>query len=292
MSLPNTADFKALYDVVTRELLAFVDQSGWKADEQEWFRALIAAFDLKFAEWQSPPFDEIQKYLKRFDGAGRDMRLAGHVFLHIAFDLPRAIAETPPPASPETRRGQLFLAPSSLFPKIFINFARDGGLGILGRVFGRVHAMQILGFWVLALRAQCWVHAAVLAEDRARDDKDFGSDFATREASMARAMLTAADEAFKQRWVFGVSDLNNADLLPGLSPFMVAQVSTWTWSAAATTTAAAAIGLHLWWRGRRRRISAIEVLGAYVYREMQRALGGGRGEDRGPEPRRLAGARE
>lgn len=286
--------FPHLYDDVTAALHKYVDErvtgtpalpASMTAAEGDWFESLIKEFTREFHGWgkSSHPVIKtaVQSYLGLFAHrvVRTELRLAAHVFLHVAFDLPRVIARTPVPAGVSTARlGHVFLGPSPFFLKVFIEFAKGGHLGLLGRLAGGLDATRIAGYWVLALRSQAWIHALLLQELATPWEMEL------REIAMCKGLLVAAQAAFTTGGFGGVGDLNNADLFAGAP---LAFINDWRVEIGTAVVAVGAGAAYVARRRRRRLISQVEVLGTMVFREMARAFQG----EGGREPQaELAGA--
>jgi hypothetical protein len=175
MSAPASPyeDFAALYDDVTEALREFVrkgDQYGaLTASEQLWFEQLIKGFKQEFKAWPTfPPGSALGDYLRLFDrrGIAKPLRVAAHAFLHVAYDLPRVIANTLQhlPVADRPRLRSLFLRPGPLFRQRFMEQARQGTFGFLLRPVGYFKPAEILAYWLLSIRSVAWIHAETLAD--------------------------------------------------------------------------------------------------------------------------------
>jgi len=289
--MARTEEFELLYRRVTGVLQDFVRRkTNWSSDEEKWFVDLISGFLNEFEIWDTPTTPpSIRQYLQLFDRESAQVRLASHAFLHIAYDLPRVIAQTLRPPSTEARLGQIFLEPSPLFLKAFVDFAKEGGFGLMGRLLGWKPS-RIVGFWTLALRSQAWIHAMVLAEllAKARSSSRPPSEYDALVRKMEDGLLRAGTSA-RKAGLFGISEFNNADLAPAIWPLTMIQDSTANQIAGTLGVVGLGIGLELW-RRRRRAISRIEVLGTLVHVEMERALQSRDRGDSGPRSVVLTGA--
>lgn len=268
----HTQDFAGLYDRVTKTLREhLVTELGVGAlapPDLAWFEDLIVQFDIEFHHWNSYGPSPIRTYLTLFEDprVSRYLRLAAHAYLHIAYDLPRVISTTllRAPGSRDSKR-RAFLRPGPVFLKAFLMHARAGGFGGPGRIIGRFKPVQMLAYWVIALRTVAWVHAEILA--------DRGGP-AGLEATMATELVNAAEEAIAYPWVLGVVELDNSRLFQ----VMPASVTTGLLSGAVSGLVSAILALLavLWFRQRRREVDTvtaqIDVLGALVYRAMVRSL--------------------
>jgi hypothetical protein len=287
----KTQRFDDLYRLVTEALLDYLRApppgTTLTGADRTWFKTLIGGFQAEYAKWSLPvhPEPEIQAYLDRLDDASvySDVRLAGHVFLHVAYDLPRVVADTLAPASADrSHQGQVFVQPGPLFSQVFMDFTKGGGLGVLGRIFGRVDAMRIMAFWVLALRTTAWIHAGVLADANPADRTDF-------ERRMGQALNEAVTEALTSTWILGIPELDNAQLLQVAPAGLVDQLTSYRLPEI-TIAVLALFTAGLVARRRQRVLATIEVLGALVNSRVQRALRAQAEGEAGPATRRARGA--
>src|SRR2546427_7433613 len=201
--MPGSYDeFNGLYSAVTAELRQFVAVASRLGEatqeETDWFRAIIDGFTQEFALWPTTTQPHIRSYLDLFETtSSRILRVAGHAFLHIAYDLPRVLANHMTfPGTDRSRLRDLFVRPAPLLRQVFREHVRDGGLGLLLRPFGAAKPVEILAYWVIALRSVAWIHAEILADNpgiRPRLEKN-----------LAEALFVAGEAARKKFWVLGV----------------------------------------------------------------------------------------
>jgi hypothetical protein len=94
----ETARFYQLYCEITTGLTDFIDNLYVSGDvtpaEHAWFNGLINGFRSAYQRWPLAPNGHVRTYLQLFATRNRHLRLAAHAFLHIAFDLPRVIADS------------------------------------------------------------------------------------------------------------------------------------------------------------------------------------------------------
>ena len=279
-------DFHELYKEVTARLLQYIrdPSSGLQPHELDWFEQLVGDFIAQYEMW-SPrhPQPTIEAYLLKFDKwlMPREIRLAGHAFLHIAYDLPRVMsAKLSASVKDRTRQGQIFVQAGPLFSKTFLDWIAAGKLGRIRKLFPQ-DAMRIMAFWVLALRTTAWVHAGVI--------EDFVISSPTQnlrdvEQRMAVALDDAAGKALGKTWILGIPELTNADLLQVAPIGVLSRLTTAAGLLASAALGAAAVIL-VGWRLRRRQqtVLIIEVLGALVNSGVQRALRGESDHNTNPE---------
>ena len=142
-------DFHELYKEVTARLLQYIrdPSSGLQPHELDWFEQLVGDFIAQYEMW-SPrhPQPTIEAYLLKFDKwlMPREIRLAGHAFLHIAYDLPRVMsAKLSASVKDRTRQGQIFVQAGPLFSKTFLDWIAAGKLGRIRKLFPQ-DAMRIM----------------------------------------------------------------------------------------------------------------------------------------------------
>jgi hypothetical protein len=211
-SIPNfketTKAFSLLYGEVTKVMTAY--GIGLAAQEKQWLVYLIEAFWKNFEAWEYKP--EVRDYLLRFKRRGvfTVYQLIGHAYLHIAYDLPRVIADshtntygTPltdplgmdiPQAIPMDRARLIYLGPGPNFLALMQETSGwpsvTGIFALLKIVPFRKSLMGTFGYWIVALRTVAWIHADSLRESGNR---------ATLEQSLLASVKQAADEVDQQR---------------------------------------------------------------------------------------------
>lgn len=280
----DTSRFHSIYDAVTADLRNYLweehtaSPSRLSTQEMAWFEFLIYHFQREYKSWPQSAEPRVITYLDTAEKCGADLKLAAHVFLHVAYDLPRMIClsfEQYGGMDPGWRG--VFVRPGPRFLRVFQQQMRDGTFGMLGRLVGQLDAAQALGYWLIALRSVAWIHAETLHDiQRSR-----GYQLLHVHRRMIDAMNTSLNEARKKPWVLGIERLNNPHLTAGVPLFGAA----FTWeqvvggAIGAGVVAAGALGFR-----RHRVTSSIDVLGALTYRGMVRALDPGRFEIDGPAP--------
>jgi len=265
------SDFRRLYARVTIVLQKHVADSfkngKLSSDEATWFFALIQAFQSEFAKWQGThPEIEIERYLSRLDArVAREVRLAGHAFLHIAYDLPTAMAAfLDPSVTGRTRQGNVFVQPGPLFSRVFIDFVTSGQLGFFRRLLPK-DGMKIMSFWVLSLRTTAWIHAAILADTPSASERE------SLRLGMRQELEKACNKALSRQWITGISELTNTELVPAGIPLSLSVDSA---SLSAAALASAMVAGFVVRRHARRLAGTIEVLGALVNVAVQRGIRG------------------
>ena len=162
--------FAGLYHYVSRDLRMYA--KTLEASDRKWFEHLIRGFLAEFRKWNRADLSGYFGILHA-KGVNKYVALAGHAFLHIAYDLPRTIADAL--ADPilsigtvdeKNRRRLAYVAVSPRFPDIMTDFLDDHWLGkhFDDTRFGRSIIEQIT-YWAIALRTAAWVHAEVLFDN-------------------------------------------------------------------------------------------------------------------------------
>lgn len=281
MLLPrdDAHDFHRLYAAVTASLDEFCRDALRNGTivkaEGDWYRSLVDGFTDEYAKWGKPTNANIQTFLDDFSAAPKLVRLAGHAFLHIGYDLPRAIADhlqpsTPPlPAlPPRSRLRQLFLWPGPMFRQVFREHIKCGAFGPLARLFGQLEPMEVLAYWVVALRSIAWIHAESLADyPKAKRS--------VAEANLARALNATAAGVGHFHW--RIARLDNSKLLQ-VAP--VGLLALTEWPLGPWFLAGAVLGLAVAaYLARSRSIAlAIDTMAQYFAIEATRAIQAGEHE--------------
>src|ERR1700682_3474157 len=95
-SIPDFKETTRSFSLLYREVTEVMTQYGSELPqpEKEWLDYLIKAFWKNFEAWEYKA--EVRDYLLRFKKRGvfKVYQLIGHAYLHIAYDLPRVIADS------------------------------------------------------------------------------------------------------------------------------------------------------------------------------------------------------
>lgn len=218
MSTPieSHADFATLYATVARQMARFCDERvGAKIvarDEADWFRQLLVDFEREFGRWGgASAAPRVNDYLRRLDAEPRLVRLAGHVFLHIAFDLPRVLRASfvDRPAIARHRMRGLFLMPASLLHLDAMRRTELARHDLRARLAGGIGGLRVLAQWVQALRTNAWLHAEI-----AHDAGVAAACFEEALMDGLDAGLAAARGDRRTRW-FGPRDATTIDRFAG-----------------------------------------------------------------------------
>lgn len=283
MSASPYEDFLFLYDDVTDALRQFV-RAGVKDGaithpEQLWFEELIKGFKSKFNDWPNAKRGTaIGDYLRLFDGRriAKPLRVAGHAFLHVAYDLPRVIADTLDrrPMTDRPRLRSLFLRPGPVFRERFMEQAKSGTFGVLLRPVGYLKPAEILSYWLLSLRSVAWIHAETLADSGKLRD--------TLELQLEDGLFQAG----KAGTTGSIADLDNHTLFRSMS--MLTPVAQHPVIASVIGAGLIAVILASTTRARHQAIAnRIAYLGGRIYIEAAKALQG----ENAPPPERPMPAR-
>ncbi|MET0984306.1 MAG: hypothetical protein ABW034_02755 [Steroidobacteraceae bacterium] len=212
------SEFRGLYDAVTQRLWDFAldleHKSRFSTADLQWFWDIITGFTHEFAQWPSAPSGPIRDYLDCLENrnVSSAFRVAGHAFLHVAYDLPRVIADNLAGKGPADRMRlrSMFLRPNPVFRELFMDQVRQGLMGFFARPLGYLKPAEILSYWLLTLRTVAWIHAETLV--------DAGAGRPTLEQQLAHGLLNAAQESLKVKGLARVPRLENSTLLQVGSP--------------------------------------------------------------------------
>jgi hypothetical protein len=276
-------EFHDLYRAVTRALRQFVNDgsrvNAISDTEVDWFDDLIRGFDAEFYAWPVTANPHIRNYLDLFAArrVSTPLRLAAHAFLHVAYDLPRVIADNLKayPLQDRARLRSLFLRPAPLFRQVFMDQLRQGFVGTLGRPFGYFKPAEIAGYWLLSLRSVAWIHAETLA--------DAGIRRPFMELRLARGLLSAGNTSNKIGGLAAIPKLDNSTLFQVTTPAVlsVQHPLAVSLTALGVTSALAATAAVRWYN--QRQANRVAYFGAQVYAEATKAL---QGVERAPPPTR------
>jgi len=177
MMLPPTffTPFDITYQVVTDRMRAVASELN--ADEQDWVATLINEFQAERALWHNK--QELTGYGNSCTRLRvRLLQLAACAYLHVAYDLPRLIADNWPGLDEwsegpnEFRAEQLYFRLGSAFPYAVTTVAGDRKvLGLPSFVWRiapgglRLSATYGVSHWVGHLRMAAWIHARRLAHE-------------------------------------------------------------------------------------------------------------------------------
>lgn len=210
-----TQPFVTVYTKVTNNLRLYITQAISDNDIQEpegdWLEWLVRAFWRSYQKWETTR--DLEAYFDRFHRwpSPNALRLMAHAYLHIAYDLPRDIANsliyagprqspvaqpTNPPTVDLNRARKIYLRQTSLFARLTVEFSRTwgtaGALCLFGWILPRSF-FDVLSTWVPALRNDAWIHGEMLKD----------ADPSTRvrmETQLLEAVKQAASEVMGPHW--------------------------------------------------------------------------------------------
>jgi hypothetical protein len=194
------ANFETLvgpFDATYRRVTAAIeDQMKYLSpNEKRWLQSLVDGFRSERDNWNKTR-GTIEYWDKCGSFSWKVLRLSVGAYLHIAYDLPRVIAQEWPEASNDKwsegpsllEAAQTYEDLRPIFPREFKRASRDfrvtGAIGLFARFPG---AVGFLISWLLHLRDAAWRHANIL---RLYDPVDRQQ----REDAMLTAMTTAINE--------------------------------------------------------------------------------------------------
>ena len=297
----RTADFAELYQAVTRHIasaMVYV-QSHYSTYNLpvEWLTYLTRAFEQQFGDW--PDDGRLGAYLDGLESwQGKSVhpaiRLAGHVYLHIGYDLPRSIAVTlgadrgamhvpggsatlmsPAPVAvahaDRAAARMLFLQATPAFEAALLSHdghkvLRRAGFPMMWlRIFGAKRQQAVLeamSQWAIALRGIAWMHAETLA--------DVPESMQQHHVERLLVTMQEAQDAITQRTRLMDIRVFQAPRLLQIAPvtLLVGDTVVTVVSIFLVIVAAVAV-IAFTSRGRRERIAAaIDALGRETYRRL------------------------
>lgn len=202
-----TAAFATIYRDVTTRLRGIATKAHIDQRNTNWVLYLVQSFHNQYLTWQWKP--AIRAYLTDFHRrrSPKLFSLSGDVYLHIAYDLPRVIADSLSRPGPDDFNVQvidptnrfdarvLYLSAGPEFYEVLEQHATTfsvAGFFAFPAIIGRkLSALQVLGHWVIALRNTAWIHAEALCDSVNRTQ---------REDQLLNAVLQAATTATSSRW--------------------------------------------------------------------------------------------
>lgn len=187
-----TAPFDEVYALVTADLTARAD--GKPDPEGPWLGTLINTFQLERKHWETDP--NLERYRRRWRRLWATLlRLSAGAYLHVSYDLPRAMANDWPgtgawTAGPNDREAfALFTEIKEVFDENFYRSVKRRdivGIPSYALRFTSRRVLRVFVKWLHDLRRGAWEHARILAQS---DDRPL------REATMRDAMASALEDA-------------------------------------------------------------------------------------------------
>jgi hypothetical protein len=265
--------FAHLYYQVTRDLRSYA--KTLQPSDRRWFGYLIRGFLRQFRDWDN---SDLSGYFAIIHAkpVSRYVTLAGYAFLHIAYDLPRTIADSlvhpqvgPASLTDLNRRRLAYVAVSPRFPDIIVDFLEDRWLvrHFGESKFGRAVIEQI-AYWAIALRTVAWVHAEILRDGPAR------------RRAMEQQILECLHRSARiatARGMKGIPSFHTMDLkavTPMLFAWPLSDQSEIVVTIASAAVAAASLAYQSYRQRRTRRSPSMpESLGSALERELRRLTG-------------------
>ncbi len=283
-------------------------------------RLLVDLFKQEYFDWEVD--GQLERYLGGFEKwpwrhpKARDVhpaiRLAGHVYLHVAYDLPRGIAATLsdakvddlqfPPGGRAAGLVETLRRSSSVTPRLparwlflrvspaFENTLQSKEIRELleeiawptklVKVLWRKQkdALQVMAQWVLALRGAAWIYGELIADA----DESQRRDLVNR---LREAIGNAQDVVLHRHCIFSMKIISTPllDLAPAILAGLLAPALP-----AATGVGLVLLGVGFWlWRLQRQRreiLAAIDDLGRETFRALASFPPGERPRPSEPQP--------
>jgi hypothetical protein len=174
----QTGPFLLLYETVTAEIRGHAVGRLWNPDEALFFDCLIAGFYQEYLKWPSGPVTD--EYLELFHRSSfRALAVVAHAYLHLAYDMPRVLADTfrALPGPVRTDVSPRYLDLQDGLKRVLDDAGSDRQImGVivlaLGWLPGRSHFLDVFGNWILVLRSNAFLHAEILAARGAQRAND------------------------------------------------------------------------------------------------------------------------
>ncbi len=196
---PFVEFYKDIATGIENHIVNKVHSSG-KAD---FIRFLCCGFWWEYEEWRHAP---VASFLQRAHGrAIKALGVACQAYFHMAYDLPRVIADAltaNPPISLDvfTARDTFYEMDYLFEPVLKAQFRNPKSVGFFARVAKLVPGDSfslhgIAAVWVLAIRARSFHHGEILTRAQAisRSDRD------KIEAELQRVVIVTMDETLKHK---------------------------------------------------------------------------------------------
>jgi len=192
------------FDRTYADVTAAIEAAAAKlrSPDADWLRRLIASFQHERDLWNQRA--DLEPYRERWMQLDSKLsRLAAGAYLHIGYDLPRALADDWPginnwAGGPREAEGEtIYFRLRHIFPDQLARSARSRKtVGLLAWIFQWAPrgALNAMGIWVDALRRGAWQHGRILSRS---------SNRSYIESKMAEAMAAALEDASIYRpWSF------------------------------------------------------------------------------------------
>lgn len=166
------APFDAVYETVTKRMRVYQNRLD---QHKDWFEKLIIGFQEQRSLWDRSSPHELDGYMSKWDiSQSRLKHLSIAAYLHIAYDLPRVIANNHGPLDLYDRY-DVYVGAEHIFSEVLSDTARSvkvvgwwpgllsKSIAVSERLFGKTNAFEVMGQWVLKLRTTAWIHGQRLA---------------------------------------------------------------------------------------------------------------------------------
>jgi hypothetical protein len=242
----GTTAFRLFYKRVSAAIRQYASAQDWSGFESVYIELLLSGFFQEFVHWENPNPPALGEYLALVErrSSFRAYALMGHAYLHMAYDLPRTVADTrtlldtppglvgplyppfPPfvPAGPPydaalwTVARERYLELSPLFAKVLrrnaANFRFFGVMALPGLLLsGSASLSNVIAKWVAEIRTAALPRADTLLNPPP------GEARAAVEARILTTMTVAVRGVLRRWW--------NPALwfqLPAAPPFLVSSL--------------------------------------------------------------------
>lgn len=201
--------FGLMYEGVEYRLEWYVDNpvnpDRLSDSEKDWFNFLIENFRAEFDEW--PKDEKLRPYFDHFLGRPKPYRAMGGAYLHIAYDLPRVIADSLAPERTFNddldfgRARGIYLQQTPTFFKVIEEYGTKmkifGPFALINFLISwinpRLSLAGVMGSWILALRTTAWVHGEILHDSTSEMRRNL-------EKNLRSAVIEATREVSRSRW--------------------------------------------------------------------------------------------
>jgi len=287
--MPKRTDrFEKLYDQVTNALENHA--ASLKAPQGDWLKDLVRVFKLQFKEWPGNNL-QIKVYLNALEADKLPIvvSLAGHVYLHVAYDLPRAIAASMArdrhglegtntssifdasvmtPSRTISRQVYIDVGPS--FAQVLedeeaVKLATNGWLtkkflGWVTQYAPGLSAVRVMANWVIALRSVAWIYAEILADANPKERADIIHGLTNR-------LYGTLEDALTKKWIFGIPYLSPPTLFAWVLLMGATLFYTWTAMSLALLLLLAQFFFAYW-----KAFRLVDILGREIFLNMVEPL--------------------
>jgi hypothetical protein len=266
----STQPFRSLYGRVTFSLLNYAASlaGGSHGTDYLWFKYLVDGFEAEYQKWATNP--HMRSYLERTDELSKAGRLVLYAYLHIAYDLPRVIADSllTGNAPARIRCKQIFARADFTFIEAFGYCSRIWSIfgvysiplkclyTVNGSLFDQF--VEIVGKWPLVLRNEAWDLGERLASAPNRQEIEEGMWRFVDDQTRAILKLTKSPRKI-------VTSLISPRLCVVL-PTLIFFFDDWLIYLAVGLFVLALIGGFTLWVGYRRLILTSELVGRELYK--------------------------